>query len=88
MLQDLVQLFVRLFIGVVALGLAIALFLIGIVALWYFLLIGLGLWLARRFYLLWKFRNTGPIQAEGVEIIIHEETRTKSPRPGRVIEHE
>lgn len=88
MLENLLTVVVRFIIAVVFIGLAIALFFIGIIALWYLLLIGTVLWIARRIYRAWQTRHSGPIRAGDVEIIIHEETHQKTSRSGRIIDHE
>jgi hypothetical protein len=89
MLQDLISSLFKLFTAVVILGLAVALFFIGIIALWYFLIIGLAIWIVRKLYRAFQNRHSGPVQAGDVEVIVHEEpTRPSKPRPGRVIEHE
>lgn len=90
MLQNLFNSLIKFIFAIVGIGLAIAIFLIGIVALWYFMLIGIAIWLVRSLYLSFKTRDTGPVQADGVEVILHEEERRNSrqARPGRVIDHE
>ena len=90
MLQNLLNSLFKFFFSILAIGLAIAIFLIGIVALWYFILIGMGIWIIRSFYLSFKTRKSAPVEAGGVEVILHEDlkTRPKQSRPGRVIEHE
>jgi hypothetical protein len=89
MLENLLTKIIRLALTLAVIGLAIALFFIGIIVFWYLLLIGTVLWVFRRLYLAWQTRNSGPIQAEGVEIIIHDESSTQTPPPrGRVIDHE
>ena len=83
MLQDLFSSVFKVLLGVFVIGLAIAIFLIGIVALWYFMLIGMVVWFVRSLYLAWKPK---PV----VEVIVQDEQRpsSKQARPGRVIDHE
>ncbi len=90
MLQNLVNSLIKFVFAIIGIGVAIAIFLIGIVALWYFILFGLVVFLVRSLYLSFKTRDSGPVQADGVEVIIHEEKRSnpKHTRPGRVIDHE
>jgi hypothetical protein len=90
MLQNLLNSLIKFIFAIIGIGLAIAIFLIGIVALWYFMLIGLVIFLVRSLYLSFKAPKSGPVEAGGVEVIIHEEQRSKpkQTRPGRVIDHE
>jgi hypothetical protein len=89
MLENLLTKIIRIALSLAVIGLAIALFFIGIIVFWYLLLIGTVIWVIRRLYLAWQTRNSGPIQAEGVEIIVHEESSSKTrARPGRIIDHE
>jgi hypothetical protein len=87
MLQNLVNTVIRLSLAVLGLALIVALFFIGIIALWYFLLVGTALWILRSLYLAWQRRKQGPIQADGVEIIVHEERPVQRPPSGRIIDH-
>ncbi len=54
MLRNIISIVVSLFFAVVALGLLVALFAIGLVVLWYVLIIGLGIWVIRRLYYFFK----------------------------------
>lgn len=87
MLQNLVNTVIRLSLAVLGLALIVALFFIGIIALWYFLLVGTALWIIRSLYLAWKRPQQGPIQTGGVEIIVHEEKSDQRPSSGRIIDH-
>jgi TM2 domain-containing membrane protein YozV len=82
MLENLLTILTRLILGVVAIGLAIGLFFIGIIALWYFLLIGTAVWLFRRLFLFWKGRQPEIITAESTDY------RSKSSHSGRIIDHD
>lgn len=92
MINKILSTFIRALIAVATLGLLVAMFFIGLVALWYLLIIGSVVWLCRSVYVWWQRKNGREPTVSSVRIFtenIRNRTETyQQGKQGRIIDQE
>lgn len=88
MLKNILSLALSVFVAIVVLGLLVVLFSIGLVALWYLLLIAALVWAIRWLYYLIKGQKPPKVMQQYDYYYARYTDKSKKPRQGRTIDHE
>lgn len=88
MIKQLLALLFYTFIAIITLGLAIVLFSIGLVALWYLLLFAIIFWIIRHLYYLIKGQKPPSINEQYTYYQSRYSKPEPSKKPGRVIDYD